>query len=56
MAKYQIKKALRQKKLTKEELFNAAYNVVNSIMNSQIQKEYIDHTAFLNGLTLEENA
>lgn len=44
MAKHQIKKALRKKKLSKEELFNACYNVVNSIMNSQIQKEYIDKT------------
>lgn len=42
MAKREIRRALRKKKLTKEELFNASYNIVNSIFNSQIQKEYIN--------------
>lgn len=42
MAKKEIRKALRKKKLTKEELFNASYNIVRSIFNSQIQKEYIN--------------
>ena len=41
MAKKEIRKALRKKKLTKLELFNASYNIALSILNSQTQKEYI---------------